>query len=98
MSTPALAPLNARIPEDLRKQLAVHCAERGITMQEAVREAIHRYLLNAAPAKKKGYRADFPLIKSTGRSLNITRELLDEAEFDGYEHYAGFFRRGSSSE
>lgn len=41
-----LAPLNARIPKDLKTEVKIYCAENDIKMQDFVTNAVSEYLKN----------------------------------------------------
>lgn len=75
MNTAVATALNARIPETLRRRLDIAVAQRGVTIQQAVAEAIELWI-EGAPQKQL---QEAPVISARGGSLRITKEEIDAA-------------------
>ncbi len=72
-----VAALNARIPVQLRRAFDVAVAQRGITKQQAVEEALLTWVHQASSAEAL---PPFPLFASKSeRRFNLIREQIDEA-------------------
>jgi len=64
------------IPDDLFRALKVRAAERGVTVQAIVCEAVEKELKGPP---KPGYRATFPLIREKGRhKINLTNAQIED--------------------
>ena len=69
--------LNARIPVHLRRAFDVAVAQRGITKQQAMEEALLAWVHQASGAEPL---PPFPLFASKSeRRFDLTREQIDEA-------------------
>lgn len=67
--------LNARIPERLRRRLDIAAAQRGVTIQQAVTEAIELWLEGPVSVTLQ----DAPVIRAGKGTLRITKEDIDAA-------------------
>jgi hypothetical protein len=78
----ALAALNARINLPLQKQFEIAVAERGITKQKAVEEALQLWIARQSTLHKRKM-GQAPLIQShrPSRTLNLTAQDIDEILF-----------------
>lgn len=45
MAKDRLVMVSARVPSDLAKEIKLYAVERGISLQELIREALHRRVL-----------------------------------------------------
>jgi hypothetical protein len=74
--------LNARISQALEKQFETAVAERGITKQKAVEEALQLWIARQSTLHKRKM-GQAPLIQSGRRSrtLNLTAQDIDDIIF-----------------
>ena len=77
-----LTALNARISRPLQRQFEVAVAERGITKQKAVEEALQLWIVRQSTLRKRKM-GQAPLIQShrRARTLNLTAQDVDEILF-----------------
>lgn len=76
-----LVALNARISPHLRRDLGLAVARRGITIQQAVEEALRGWLAEQSRVKQR-YMGPPPVIKSSRPgTLHLTNEQIDEILF-----------------
>ncbi len=77
-----LSALNARISLPVQKQFEIAVAERGITKQKAVEEALQQWIARHSTLRKRKM-GQAPLIQSARRSrtLNLTAQDIDEILF-----------------
>ncbi len=76
-----LVPLNARIDATVRRGFDVAVAHRGITKQEAVEEALRRWVADQAASRKRRM-DEAPLIPSRRPgSLRLTNKQIDDLLF-----------------
>lgn len=79
----ALAALNARINLPLQKQFEIAVAERGITKQKAVEEALQLWIARQSTLRRRKM-GEAPLIRSArrkSRTLNLTGQDIDDIIF-----------------
>jgi len=79
---PNLSALNARINLPLQKHFEIAVAERGITKQRAVEEALQLWIARHSTLRKRKM-GEAPLIESHRRSrtLNLTAQDIDDIIF-----------------
>ena len=77
-----MAPINARVDEGLRKDFTVEAAERGITMQAAMEEALTLWIAKQEELKMRRM-DDAPLIEpAAGETIQpLTGEEIDSLLF-----------------
>jgi hypothetical protein len=77
-----LTALNARISHPIQRQFEIAVAERGITKQKAVEEALQMWIARHSTLRKRKM-GEAPLIHSRRRSgaLNLTAQDIDEILF-----------------
>ena len=78
----AMAPINARVDESLRKQFTVEAAERGITIQTAMEEALTYWIAKQEEARMRTME-DAPLIPAVAGEViqPLTGEEIDALIF-----------------
>ena len=78
----AMAPINARVADDLRKDFGVTVAERGITIQSAMEEALTLWIAKQREGNMR-VMEDAPLIECPGPIViePLTSEQIDDLVF-----------------
>ena len=78
----AMAPINARVEEDLRREFSIGAAERGITIQAAMEEALTLWIAKQEEAKMRTM-DEAPLIPAVAGEIiePLTGEEIDTLLF-----------------